>query len=398
MKSIVLLGSSGSIGESTLRVVDALPSRLRVAGLAVNRNYGRALEQALKYGVRHIAVADPEMARRCAAEAPAGVRVHHGAKGVEELASMEGADTVVCALVGIAGLRPVLAAAGRGAEIALATKEVLVAAGAIVTEACRRSGARLIPVDSEHSAILQCLEAREAGSEEPGRRVRTPVVNGPRSDVRRIILTASGGPFASKPEVDLNRVTIAEALKHPRWHMGRKVTVDSATLMNKGFEVLEARWLFDMPTDRIDVLIHPESIVHSLVEFVDGSLLAQMSLPDMRFAIQYALTRPDRVDGALPRLDLAAMGRLHFAVPDETRFPALGLAREADRIGGTLPAVLNAANEVAVDRFLDGTIPFAGIWRLVADVVARHTVTRDPSLDDIVAADAWARMAAAESA
>ena len=383
MKTLVVLGSSGSIGESTLRVVDALPGRFRVAGLTVHRNYRRALVQAKQYGATHVAVADADAARQCAAEAPPGVQVHAGARGVEEVAALPGTDLVVCALVGIAGLGPVLAAAERGLPIALATKEVLVAAGRIVTDACRRHGARLIPVDSEHSAIFQYLNACGA--------------TGDHGEVRRLILTASGGPFAAKRDIDFDHVTSAEALRHPRWNMGQKVTVDSATLMNKGFEIMEAHWLFGLPTDRIDVVIHPESIVHSLVEFVDGSVLAQMCPPDMRFAIQYALTYPQRVDGGLPRLDLAAIGRLHFTPPDESRFPCLKLTRAADGAGGTMPAVLNGANEMAVAGFLRGEIAFSGIWRTVERVMAKHTLTRDPSLEDIVAADAWARRTAGEA-
>ena len=378
MKKIVILGSTGSIGESTLRVVEALPSRLKVVGLAVNRSHKRVLQQAAQFHVSRVAVADPEAARLCAAEAPPGIQVREGERGVEALAALDEADVVLCALVGMAGLKPVMAALAGGTDVALATKEVLVAAGAIVTEAAARRGCRLLPVDSEHSAIFQCVDGK------------------PRHEIKRILLTASGGPFALKPDMDFDRVTVAEALRHPRWNMGRKVTVDSATLMNKGLEIMEAHWLFGVPVDKIDVVVHPESIVHSLVEFADGSVLAQLSPPDMRFAIQYALTYPERVDGNLPALDLAKTGPLHFKEPDEKRFPCLRLAREAAQAGGTLPAVLNAANEVAVQKFLDGKVSFAGIWRLVEKVMARHRATAKPGLDDILEADAWARTTAEE--
>jgi 1-deoxy-D-xylulose-5-phosphate reductoisomerase len=377
MKRIVLLGSTGSIGTSALRVVEQFPDRLSLVGLAVNSDYRAVLEQAKRFNVKHVAVADEAAAKRCQAEAAPGIRVYSGAAGVEALAALDESDIVLCAIVGMAGLRPVLAALKRGCDVALATKEVLVAAGAIVTETCRATGSRLLPVDSEHSAVFQCIEGR-------------------RDQLKRIILTASGGPFAFKPAIDFETVTVGEALKHPRWNMGRKVTVDSATLINKGLEIMEARWMFDWPLDKIDVIIHPESIVHSLVELVDGSVLGQFSPPDMRFAIQYALTWPERYEGDLPALDLARLGTLKFAAPDERRFPGLTLAREAARTGGTMPAVLNAANEIAVQRFLDGTIPFAGIWRLVERLMRAHAVLQSPTLDQIIEADNWARIRAGE--
>jgi 1-deoxy-D-xylulose-5-phosphate reductoisomerase len=275
--------------------------------------------------------------------------------------------------------------------VALATKEVLVAAGAIVTEAAARHGGRILPVDSEHSAVFQCLENRGQRS---GVRGQKPEAGGQHPEVKRIILTASGGPFALKPDIDFDKVTVSEALRHPRWNMGKKVTVDSATLMNKGLEIMEAHWLFGVPVEKIDVVVHPESIVHSMVEFVDGSVLAQLSLPDMRFAIQYALTYPERVDGRLPALDLAQMGPLHFKEPDEKGFPCLRLAREAARAGGTMPAVLNAANEIAVQKFLDGKTTFSGIGRLVEGVMAQHKVKTKPDWNDMIEADAWARKTA----
>lgn len=377
MKNVVILGSTGSIGESALRVVEALPGDLRVVGLAAERNAARVLAQARKFSVGTIALASRGTIDTAEAEA-AGIKVLRGHEGVAELAASEEADIVLCAVVGMAGLQPVMAALQRGTDVALATKEVLVAAGGHVMAAARRSGARIMPVDSEHSALFQCLEGKAPES------------------VRRLVLTASGGPFAFRPEVDLEKVGVEEALAHPRWRMGKKVTVDSATLMNKGLETIEARWLFDVPFESIDVAIHPESIVHSMVEFIDGSMLAQMSMPDMRYAIQYALTFPRRIAGGLPSLDLARLGALHFHEPDEKRFPCLRLAREAGRAGGTLPAVLNAANEVAVQKFLAGRCTFAGIWHTVEQVLAGHTPVREPSLEEVVAADAWARRKAGE--
>ena len=376
MKRLVILGSSGSIGESALRVVEALPGRFEILGLAAKRNFKRLLEQAARFRVPYVAVQDPDAARACAAVAPAGTRVLAGEEGMRELAALEGVDIILCAVVGMAGLRPVMAGLRRGTVVALATKEVLVGAGHIVTRACAASGARLFPVDSEHSAIFQCLEGRAPAS------------------VSRILLTASGGPFAHQPELDLDKVDVAQALAHPRWKMGKKVTVDSATMMNKGLEIMEAHWLFGVPVDRIGVVIHPESIVHSMIEFMDRSMLAQLSLPDMRFAIQYALTYPERVEGGLPALDLARVGALHFREPDIRRFPCLKLARRAAEVGGTLPAVLNAANEVAVQKFLGGRLGFSGIWHTVERVMEKHQTMPEPDYDAVIAADAWARRAA----
>ncbi len=378
VKQLVILGSSGSIGENALRVVEKFPDRLRVVGLAVGRRFERALEQAHQFGVKRIAVCDIAAARRCAEQAPPGLTVLAGPEGLAELAATPEADLALAAIVGMAGLKPVLAALNSGTDVALATKEALVIAGRNVLQACSRTGARLLPVDSEHCAVFQCLAGR------------------PVEQVRRIILTASGGPFFDKPQVDFDKVTVAEALNHPRWHMGRKVTVDSATMMNKGLERMEAHWLFGLDLDQIDILIHPESVVHSLVEFVDGSVMAQLSASDMRFAIQHALLCPERADGGLPALDLSALGALHFIQADEHRFPCLILAREAARTGGTLPAVLNAVNEIAVQDFLDGRLPFSGIWRMAERVMGRHKTITDPDLDAIFQVDQWARREAAD--
>ncbi|MBI2438158.1 MAG: 1-deoxy-D-xylulose-5-phosphate reductoisomerase [Lentisphaerae bacterium] len=373
LKNLVILGSTGSIGENALRVVAAFPDRFRIIGLAAEKRVERLLEQARAFSVANVAVADLPAAQRAQRLARAGQKVLAGPTGLEQLAALPEADIVLVAVVGLAGLGAVLAALRQGTCVALATKEVLVAAGQKVMQASRTSGAQLLPVDSEHSAIFQCLAGREAGQ------------------VRRLILTASGGPFAHNPRINLDKVTVAEALKHPRWNMGRKVTVDSATMMNKGLEIIEARWLFGMPLDRIEVMIHPESIVHSMIEFLDGNILAQLSVSDMRFAIQLALTWPDRLDGGLPKLDLARLGALHFAAPDEARFPCLALARAAARAGGTMPVILNAANEVAVREFLNGALSFSGIWHTVEHLLSRHTVLADPELADILAADRWAR-------
>ncbi len=377
MKSLVVLGSTGSIGENTLQVAQALPDRFSLLGVAVERNWRRALEQARQFGAGTVAVADRASARECAAAAPSAIRVLSGPEGVTELAGEADADIVVCAMVGMAGLRPVLAALTAGSDVALATKEALVAAGRLVTETSDRFGANLVPIDSEHGAIHQCL----------------PV--GPRSErarrVRRLILTASGGPFARNADVDFDKATPAQALAHPNWDMGPKISIDSATMMNKGLEIMEARWLFDVPVDRIGVLIHAESIVHSMVEFADGSVLAQMSPPDMRYAIQYALTFPDRCDGGWPSLDLGRIGRLSFEPPDEKRFPSLALARRAAEADGTMPAVLNAANEVAVDGFLKEQIAFSQIACVVESVMDRHEPAADADLATIEEADRWAR-------
>ncbi len=392
MRPLIVLGSTGSIGENALRVAAAEPGRFEIVGLAANRNVARLLEQARQFNVRRIAVGDQEAAKTARREAPADIEVLAGPEGVEELAGGgdTGSDTLVlCALVGMAGLRPVLSAIAARRDIALATKETLVAAGAPVMAARAKAGVRITPVDSEHSAIFQCLCA---GPALPACVRTDPGAHRAEDNVKRLIVTASGGPFAAKPEIDFDRVTAAQALNHPRWSMGRKVTIDSATMMNKGLELLEARWLFDLPIDRIDVLVHPESIVHSLVEFIDGSTLAQLAPTDMRHAINVAMNWPKRVPADLPSLDLAKVAQLHFSSPDEERFTCLRLARCAASVGGLLPTVMNAANEIAVEAFLSERIPFSGIWKLVGAVMDRAQVgSATPDLDAIFAADSWAR-------
>ena len=446
-RKIVILGSSGSIGQTALRLLSSGRSGLEVVGLAVRRDTESLLRDAARFNVRHVAVADREAARALRARLPDGLVLHEGDEGVEELAGME-ADVLLCALVGMAGLRPVLRAIETGKDIALATKEVLVAAGGIVMRERERRGVRITPVDSEHSAIFQCLQsaayvpacvrtasrsvmaATLGGPQSPAAadaRERVPpqaaTPGGPQSpaaadarervppqaaafsedSIRRLILTASGGPFAFRPELDFDKVTVADALNHPRWKMGRKITVDSASMMNKGLEIIEARWLFNIPVDRIDVLVHPESIVHSLVEFIDGTQLAELSVPDMTFAINYALTWPFRTSredfGFKPGLlDLAETGALHFSTPDPSRFPALRLAREAVAAGGTYTAALNGANEVAVQAFLDGRIKFSAIWRIVEEALAAHKSAPSASnLDEVFEADRSARAFAASA-
>lgn len=377
-RRVVLLGATGSIGCSTLKVVETLGDRLEIVGLAAASNIEKLAEQVRATGVRQVALYDTSKEAALRALLPAGVKIHLGAEGLVHLATLAEADVVLVAIVGTAGLVPALSAIEAGKDLAIASKEILVMAGEVITAAAARRGVKLLPVDSEHNAIFQCLEGHRGGADE----------------VTRLILTASGGPFRTLPETDLGRITPAEALRHPTWQMGPKITIDSATLFNKGLEMIEARWLFGIGMDRIDVLVHPQSIVHSMVEFCDGSVLAQLSRTDMCFPIQYALTWPARVAGGLVAPDFAALGKLEFEAPRDAAFPALGLARRAGLVGGTLPAVLNAANEVAVAAFRAGTLSFPGIWAAVAAVMDAHAVQPSSSLEAVVAADHWAREAA----
>ena len=360
MKRIVILGATGSIGTQTLDVARRLPDHLRVVGLSAGRNGTKLSEQASEFGVSADALA-----------------LGDDADGLTRLATRPDADLVVVAVAGAVGTRATLAALEAGKDVALATKEVLVAAGEIVTRAARASGAKILPIDSEHSAIFQCLQGSSPDS------------------VDRLWLTASGGPFREWTQERMAAATLADALHHPTWPtMGRKITVDSATLMNKALEIIEARWLFDVPTERVAVVIHPQSVVHSLVEFRDGSVLAQLGLPDMRLPIEYALLYPERRDAGLPRLDLIRLAApLTFEPPDEARFPSLGLGRRASETGGTLPAVLNAANEAAVSLFLNGRIGFGAITDLIARVLDAHSGDSAPDLEQIMQADASARRA-----
>ncbi len=390
MKSVIILGSTGSIGENALKVIKALPDHFRVVALAAATNADRIVAQAVEFGVKRIALSDGAAA--CAARRQAenlGIEVLEGDVGVERIAG-GGDAVVVCALVGLAGLRPVVAALEAGSDVALATKEVLVAAGKIVMRRAAQKGVNILPVDSEHSALFQCLQSKDIDLTCINRNRNRTAFTGV-SPVKKLVLTASGGPFASDPDVDFERVSVSQALNHPRWKMGPKVTIDSATMMNKGFEIIEACWLFNLPVSQIDVVVHPESVVHSLVSFVDGSTLAQLSDPDMRLAIQYALSWPERFVSDVPLVDLIARGRLSFRAPDESRFPCLRLIRTAAAAGGTMPAVVNAADEVAVAAFLAGRISFASIWRLIEAVMSLDSWGRCDSLESVFETDMRAR-------
>ena len=376
MKRVVLLGCTGSIGTSTLKVAEDLPDHLQMVGLGAGSNAELLLKQTLKFRPEAISIGDPEKARELENTLGTSTRVHAGEEGLLALATLSSADIVLIAIVGTAGLQPALAAIRAGKDIAVASKEILVMAGEIVMREAQKNGVRVLAVDSEHSAIFQCLDGK------------------PPESVRALWLTASGGPFRSTPKEEFPGITVESALRHPSWVMGRKITIDSATLFNKGLEMIEARWLFDIEIGRVRVVIHPQSIVHSLVEFVDGSMLAQLSTPDMCLPIQYALTYPERVGSERVQTNLAKLGQLTFEEPDRERFPALDLAQKAGEVGGTLPAVLNAANEMAVNAFVEGCIGFPEISEMVARVMDRHAVVARPRLEQILEADAWARQEA----
>ncbi len=375
MKKIAILGSTGSIGVSALEVVEKNPSSLRVLGLAAGRNVGRLKAQVEKFRPAVVAVMDEAHA----VELKEGLgrsdrtEILWGMEGYREVATLSGTSLVVSAIVGAAGLLPTLEAIEAGKDIALANKETMVMAGRIVTERARSRGVRILPVDSEHSAIFQCLQGHR------------------RDEVEKIILTASGGPFLGYPAEKMETVTVEEALRHPNWVMGKKITIDSATMMNKGLEVIEAQWLFGAEIDRIEVLIHPQSVIHSMVEYSDGSVIAQLGVPDMKGPIAYALFHPDRCPGGLTRLDLLRVARLEFLPPDFERFPCLRLAYEAGRKGGTMPAVMNAANEVAVCAFIEGRIGFMDIPAVIGKTMALHRVREAASIGDVMEADRWGR-------
>ncbi len=378
-RRVVLLGSTGSIGCSTLKVARERPGEIEIIALAACGNVVKLAEQARETGVRQVALYDATKESELRALLPADVKIHLGAEGLLELATLAAADVVLVAIVGTAGLHPALAAIEAGKDLAIASKEILVMAGEIITAAADKRGVKLLPVDSEHNAIFQCLDGHRGGQ----------------AEVSRLILTASGGPFRTLPSDRIPHVTLAQALKHPTWEMGPKITIDSATLFNKGLEMIEARWLFGIGMDRIDVVVHPQSIIHSMVEFIDGSILAQLSRTDMCFPIQYALTWPRRLKGEMRPLDFPALAKLEFEAPRTADFPALDLARRAGTTGGTLPAVFNAANEVAVDAFRAETIAFPGIWECVAAVMDAHQIQPSNTLETVVAADRWARETAA---
>jgi len=378
-KRIVLLGATGSIGENTLRVIAAHRDRLELVGIAAQRNTARLAEIARQFDVRHVGVHDPAAfaAARANPAFPAGTRFHAGIEGLSELAALPEADIVLIAVVGTAGLQPALAAIAARKTIALASKEILVMAGKFIMSAARASGSRLLPVDSEHNAVFQCLEGHRG------------------SDVRRLILTASGGAFRDWPLEKLADVTPADALKHPNWAMGPKITVDSATLANKGLELIEAQWLFGLQPGQCQAVVHLQSIVHCLVEFNDGSMLAQLSPPSMTFPIQHALFYPERAPAGTDQgLPLEQLFSLDFRPADENRYPCLRLAREAMRTGGSAPATFNAANEIAVAAFLDGTIPFLAIPRVVEYALSSLKAVEPTSLEEVIAADLSARTTA----
>jgi len=374
MKTIIILGSTGSIGTNTLDIVQRFPREFRVAGLTAGNNIDKLEEQIRAFTPRVVAVSQEAAAvtlrQRCA-DLP--VEILSGEAGIAQVASLPEAELVISAIVGAAGLVPTLTAIRSGKHIALANKEPMVMAGKLMQEEAHKHGVRIFPVDSEHSAIFQSLE---------GHRLE---------DVRRLILTASGGALWTMAKDELQHVTPERALKHPNWKMGSKITIDSATLMNKGLEVVEARWLFDIPESRIEVMVHRESIIHSLVEYEDRSMIAQLGLPDMRTPISYAMRYPERLPLDLPSLDLTEIGTLSFCKPDHDRFPCLNLGYESLRTGGTMPATMNAANEIAVDAFLNGGIRFTEIAEVIRHTMDAHTPKAVSSLEDALEADRWAR-------
>lgn len=378
MKQIAILGSTGSIGCNTLRVVEAFKDEFGVAALGAGSNIELLSEQIEQFRPRLVSVGDEshadalrhELKKRNITALP---KIAIGVEGLCEVATVDGAEIVIGAVVGALGLLPTYRALEMGRRVALANKETLVVAGELMTRAAEKSGAELLPVDSEHNALHQCLRGEQ------------------RHELKRLILTASGGPFRNSSREEIEQATPAQALKHPTWRMGAKITIDSATLMNKGLEVIEARWLFNCSADEIDIVVHPQSVVHSMIEMVDGSIIAQLGLTDMRHAIQYALTYPARRPSQLPALDLKTLGKLEFFPPDTNKFPSIELAYRALRTGGTMPAVLNAANEVAVAAFLDEKIRFGDIPRLIEAACNAHTTQPASNLEIVLAADCWTR-------
>src|SRR5881398_3931259 len=372
-RRVVVLGATGSIGESALKVARDIPERMEIVGLAANRNAEKLASAANETRAPAVCLVDEKNIDALQRALEYKPRIFAVDAGLREIACLSDADMVLVAIVGTAGLRPALAAMEAGKNLAVASKEILVMAGEIVMRKARDNDVQVLPVDSEHNAIFQCLEGKSS------------------LDVRRIILTASGGHFRETPGKDFDSITPGQALKHPTWNMGPKITIDSATLFNKGLEMIEAHWLFGVEMKRVEVVIHPQSIVHSMVEFADGSVLAQLSYSNMCFPIQYAVTWPDRVPNSLPPLDFSKLSRLEFFTPRYDDFPALNLARQAGETGGTLPAVMNAANEIAVAAFLNRKVRFPEIWEIVEQVMNQHTPVAHPDLDAILGADQWAR-------
>jgi 1-deoxy-D-xylulose-5-phosphate reductoisomerase len=375
MKRITILGSTGSIGCSALDVIGKNPERFQVVALAAGKNVGLLKKQIEKFKPKVVAVSTKETALklRDSLTNKDKVKIFYNKEGLQEVASLPSADIVISAISGSAGLMPTLAAIEAGKDVALANKETMVMAGEIVTKRAIKKMVKIIPVDSEHSAIFQCLEGHK------------------RENLKRIILTASGGPFLNFTKNELKHVSLRQTLRHPNWKMGKKVTIDSASMMNKGLEVIEAKWFFNLDINCIDVLIHPQSVVHSMIEFIDGAFLAQMGIPNMKVPIAYALTYPERIVNDLPSLNLEKTGNLEFHNPDVKKFPCLSLAYAAGRCGGTAPVVLNAADEVAVSAFMEKKIGFIDLPKIVETVLGLHNSINNPSLDDILQADLWAR-------
>ncbi len=374
-RKIAILGSTGSIGVSTLKVVHKLHPSFQVVGLTAYRNAKELAKQIKTFKPKMAAMMDESFFPQLKSLTKGtSTRILGGPEGVEAVAGESGASLVLSAIVGAAGLKPTLTAIQRGKDIALANKETMVMAGEVVTKAAQKSGSKILPVDSEHCAVFQCLVGSRHSDE-----------------IHKILLTASGGPFRSLDKKHFYKITLKQALNHPTWRMGPKITIDSATLMNKGLEVIEAHYLFNVPFHKIDIVIHPESIIHSMVEYIDGSVLAQLGTTDMQIPIQYALTFPARANSPVNRLDLARIGQLHFEKPDRKKFPCLDLAYEAGEKGGTYPAVLNAANEVAVGRFLKGEITFVQIPKIIEKTLRKYRPLTNGTLDGILSADRWAR-------
>lgn len=377
-KKVVILGSTGSIGDNAVKIAQHLPEELDVVGVVANSRVSKLAKQAKSLGCKFAVTSDNSLLSELENCVPVGCKALSGIDAIVDLVTRDEVDIVLCAIVGTGGLMPVLEAIRAGKDIALASKEVLVMAGELVMSEVEKAGVNMLPVDSEHSALFQCLEGKK------------------KDDVSRLILTASGGAFRNSSLDEMRNATYESALAHPTWNMGPKVTIDSASLMNKALEIVEARWLFDISGDRIDAIIHPQSVVHSMVEFVDGTMLAQMSSPDMRFPIQYALTYPHKHPGSLEPLDFTKYSQLTFEVPDNTRFPSLEFAHESLHQCGTMPAVMNAANEVAVQAFRDGVIRFTDIWRVIENTMNAHQSCTSPTLEQIIFADEWARINATQ--
>jgi len=389
-KRVVILGATGSIGESALKVARDIPERMQIVGLAANSSAEKLAAAANETRAPAVCLVDETKIDALERALEYKPRTFSGEVGLREIAALTDADMVLVAIVGTGGLRPALAAIEAGKDLAVASKEILVMAGEIVMQKARDNRVHVLPVDSEHNAIFQILESgRGLGAPKDRGAEAAPTFQS--SNIRRIMLTASGGPFRETPRKDFDSITPEKALKHPTWNMGPKITIDSATLFNKGLEMIEAHWLFGVEMKRVEVIIHPQSIVHSMVEFTDGSTLAQLSYSNMCFPIQYAVTWPDRVPNTLPPLDFSKLSKLEFFTPRYEDFPALNLARRAGETGGTLAAAMNAANEIAVAAFLDRQTRFPEIWQVVEEVMNRHTAVAHPDLDAILEADQWAR-------